>query len=102
MAAPALKPAASFRGEKHYGTLLANFQTAYQNMKDSSARFNAAVMTAPSGLSESERTSNIGAAAGVYENARDEFLLAAHSLNEFMIGNIVDRSALQNGNGLSR
>jgi hypothetical protein len=80
----------------HYRTLLANFDAAYRNKKNSSEDFNKALLEFSAGPPPHEGRSRIDRASTAYENAREEFTFAVARLNEFLIGQIVSsRSTIQ-------
>ena len=79
-----------------YRTLLANFDAAYRNMKNSSEDFNNALLEGSAGPPPQEGRSRVDRACRAYEDAREEFQLAAAMLNVFLIGQIVSsRSTIQ-------
>jgi hypothetical protein len=82
--------------QTQYRTLLANFDAAYRNMKNSSEDFNTALLEFSAGPSAYEGRSRIDRASTAYEDALEQFQLAVAKLNEFLIGQIVSsRSAIQ-------
>jgi hypothetical protein len=72
-----------------YRTLLANFDAAYRNMKNSSENFNNALAAVSAGQNQYEGRSRIDYAGRAYEDARDEFMFAVAKLNQFLISQIV-------------
>ncbi len=79
-----------------YRTLLANFDAAYRNKKNSSEDFNNALLGFSAGPPPHEGRSRIDSASRAYEDARAEFQFAVARLNEFLIGQIVSsRSTIQ-------
>jgi hypothetical protein len=82
--------------EGQYHTLLASFDAAYRNMKNSSEGFNSVLLGVPAEFPEQEGRSRIDRASRAYENAREEFQCAVAKLNEFLIGQIISsRSTIQ-------
>ena len=75
--------------ENRYQSLRGDFDAAYRNMRDSSREFNAVLMTVPAGLSPEERQARKDAAAQVYEEAHERFMVAVAALNQFMVAQIV-------------
>ncbi len=83
-------------GENSYGSLRADFDSAYKRMMESSREFNAVLMTVPLGLSPAEHRARKDSAAQEYEVAHERFMVAVAKLNEFMIRQIISsRAALQ-------
>jgi|SRR5579863_6667934 len=72
-----------------YRILIANFDAAYRNLKNSLEAFNNALEEVPTGLTHYKERSPIDRACRAYEDARQEFLIAVGSLNEFLIDEII-------------
>jgi hypothetical protein len=82
--------------EDSYRSLLAEFDSAYKEMMDSSREFNSVLMNVPDGLSPEEQRARNNRAAQAYEDARVRFMAAVASLNQFRIGQMISsRSAIQ-------
>ena len=76
-----------------YRVLRAEFDAAYEGMKNSSREFSGILMMLPGVLCPEERKTRKDAAAQAYEDAHQHFLASVRDLNDFLLGHMISSGA---------